>query len=307
MPPALEATMAMFFIPHELHEIQPIFWIACVGSSIPSGLLAYALLWSQSSARFLTARERAQVIQRVRHATKGVIKQKKSKKYQFYEALTDPISWLFFLAAFCLQLANNLAFQQSLILLDLGVGNLGSTLITVASGGFAVAVAVAACVCLHLWPGYSAWWATAWVLPAIAGQHWDGRAPLASNHPAAYLPLARGDNMGDDAMFMIAYGISNIISPQMWKSGGPRYYGTWVAQTIVSFILTTDFLLTIRVILARRNKQRQAWIAEQAALGNFGDGFITTVDADGNPVQRKVDISVLDLTDLENTFFIYPL
>lgn len=36
-------------------------------------------------------------------------------------------------------------------------------------------------------------------------------------------------------------------------------------------------------------------------------GFVETVDEDGNAKRTKVDISMLDLTDLENKKFIYPL
>ncbi|KAL4779894.1 major facilitator superfamily domain-containing protein [Aspergillus varians] len=361
MLPAMETTMGMFFIPHELHAIQPIFWISCVGSSIPSGLLAYGLLWSESTvrpwklfmittggitlilsivswffypdnpakARFLTAKEKVQVIQRVRESTRSAIEQKVFKRYQFIEALKDPVSWLFALSSFCLQLANNLAFQQSLLLKDLGVTNLGSTLVTVASGGFAVGIACTASLLLHFFPGYSAWWATLWVLPAIAGSigmvalPWDRTIPLlaclllgvttwgmtyiislvwAGSSAAGYTK-----KLTRQALFMMCYGISNIISPQLWKTGAPRYYGTWIAQTVVSFVLTPTFLLIARWIMIRRNKERKAWIAEQATLGNFGESVIDAVDADGNVVEKKVDVSVLDLTDLENKFFIYPL
>lgn len=109
--PALETTMSMFFTPKELHEVQPIFWISCVGSSIPVGTIAYGLLWSKSSvspwkffmittggltlllsvlcwflypdnpakARFLSTEEKVQVIQRVHESTKSSIEQKHSR------------------------------------------------------------------------------------------------------------------------------------------------------------------------------------------------------------------------------------
>ncbi|KAL2850209.1 major facilitator superfamily domain-containing protein [Aspergillus pseudoustus] len=361
MVPALEMTMGMFFVPHELHAMQPLFWISCVGAPIPSGLLGYALLWSKASvapwklfmittggltlllavfswfwypdnpakARFLSPKERLQVISRVRNATRGSIEQKKFKKYQFYEALRDPISWLFALAAFALMLANNLSFQQSLILLSLGVGNLGSTLVTVAGGGFAVACAIVASLLMRLFPGYSAWWSTLWVLPAIAGSIGMVALPWGRTIPLLACLLIAGNTFANtyitslvwtsssatgytkkltrNTMFMISYGVSNIISPQMWKSGGPRYYGTWIAQIVVSFCVTPLALHVVRIILKKRNKEREVWIADQAALGNFGDGVVDSLDAEGNVVQKKVDISVLDLTDLENKFFIYPL
>jgi hypothetical protein len=37
--PAMETTMGMFFTPHELHHVQPMLWISCVGSSIPAAFL----------------------------------------------------------------------------------------------------------------------------------------------------------------------------------------------------------------------------------------------------------------------------
>ncbi|OKL60075.1 putative transporter PB1 [Talaromyces atroroseus] len=359
--PAMEMTMSMFFTPSELQEIQPIYWISCVGSSIPSGLIGYGLLWSKSSvspwkffmiitggvtlflsllswfvypdnpakANFLTIKERVQVIQRVHAATKSSIEQKTFKKSQFYETLRDPITWLFGLASFCLQLANNLAFQMSLLYLDLGVGELGSTLVTVASGGFSVLIAIIASVLLRFYPGYSAWWATFWVLPAIAGSigmivlSWDKTIALlaclllgSTTWGMTYiiaLTWAYSSSAGytkkltRNAMFMMFYGISNIISPQLWKSGGPRYYNTWIAQTVVSFVLTPAFLLIIRFILVRRNRGRKAWVDEQLASGNTGEGFIEQIDENGQVVKVKVDISLLDLTDLENKFFIYPL
>lgn len=219
---------------------------------------------------------------------------------------------------------------MSLILIDLGVTNLGSTLITIASGGFAVAVAIVASIALRLFPGYGAYWATVWVLPAIAGSigmvalSWDQTLPLltclllgvttwgmtyiislvwASSSAAGYTK-----KLTRSALFMMGYGISNLVSPQMWKSGGPRYYGTWIAQTIVSFILTPAVLILIRFVFIRRNREREVWISEQAAQGNYGEGYVEELSEDGSEVVKvKVDISMLDLTDLENKFFIYPL
>ncbi|KAJ5249082.1 Major facilitator superfamily domain general substrate transporter [Penicillium chermesinum] len=361
LTPAMETSMSMFFTPNELQQVQPIFWISCVGSTIPAGLIAYGLLFSKSTiapwkffmiitggvtfllsissycffpdnpakARFLTTEEKVQVIRRVHDTTKSSIEQKTFKKHQFYEALRDPISWLFGLASFCLMLANNLTFQMSLLLVDLGVSNLGSTLVTVASGGFAVAVSLVAWILLRLFPGYGAWWAAFWVLPGIAGGigmvalDWNQTLPLlaclilatstwaqtyiisfawASSSSAGYTK-----KLTRNAIFMVAYGIANIISPQMWVTGGPRYYGSWIASIVVSFVLTPVLLLVIRFVLARRNKERRMWIAEQAEKGNHGEGFIERRDPNGETVKVKVDVSLLDLTDLENKFFLYPL
>lgn len=361
--PALEITMSMFFTPEELHTVQPMFWTSCVASPIPSGLVSYALLFSKSSvspwkfymvivggislllsgvallaypsnpatAWFLTVDERVQTIRRVHAATRSSIETKRFRRYQFLEALRDPISWLLALSTFCLQLSNNLAFQLSLLYVALGVSDLGSTLVWVAAGGFALVVCVIASLLLRWFPGYSAFWAALWTLPAIAGSigmvalPWDRTTPLLACLLLAtntwgmtyIITLAwtisscagHSKRLTRQGMFMAGYGISNIISPQLWNdtSAAPRYYGTWVAQIVLSFTLAPLLLIVAWFILRRRNAARRVWIAEQHALGNYGDGFLESTAADGSVVKTKVDVSMLDLTDYENKFFLYPL
>ncbi|KAJ0420827.1 major facilitator superfamily domain-containing protein [Aspergillus carlsbadensis] len=362
--PALEVTMSMFFTPTLLHTLQPIFWISCVASPIPTGLLGYALLFSKSvvtpwkffmitsggltfllalwclyiypsnpmTARFLSESEKVHLIHTIQQKTRSSIEQKTFKPHQAREALTDPASWLFALAAFCLMLSNNLAFQQSLLYLQIGVSNLGSTLVWVASGGFASAVALVASFLLRSFPGYSALWASLWCVPAIAGGigmvalPWDRTIPLlaclllacntwgmtyiisfgwATSSCAGYTKkTTRG------AMFMAAYGISNIISPQLWNAGGaPRYYGTWAAQIVVSWVGTPVCLLGVRWVLVRRNRERIAWIREREAAGVSAVSAFLTKGGGGadDGARKEVDVAMLDLTDLENRQFIYPL
>ncbi|KAL4789340.1 hypothetical protein BDV19DRAFT_395158 [Aspergillus venezuelensis] len=105
MVPALEMAMGMFFVPHELHALQPIFWIKARVAPwklfmITEGgitLLFAILCWTwypdnPAKARFLTPQECLHVIQRIHTATRGSIEQKTFKKSQFLEALRDLIS-----------------------------------------------------------------------------------------------------------------------------------------------------------------------------------------------------------------------
>jgi len=111
-----------------------------------------------------------------------------------------------------------------------------------------------------------------------------------------------------NVFFMIGYGIANIISPQIWAAHDqPRYYPAWIVQIVISWVGTPVILLVIRFILSRRNQERRIWIVEQEALGNHGEGYVEQLDDDGNLTKEKVDITLLDLTDLENKYFIYPL
>lgn len=360
--PAMEITLGMFFTPHEQGLLQPVFWISCVGSNIPAGFIAYGLLFSKSAvlpwkyfmiitgglslflsiycwffypsnpakARFLNLEEKVYTIQRVHDATKSSIEQKQFKKHQFIEAIRDPISWLFFLQAFTLMISNNLAYQQNLLFLAIGVSNLGSTLVGVAGGGFAVACCIVASYLLNRFPNNLAYWATFWCLPAIAGG--IGMAAVPWNQELgllACLTLA-GNTFGvtyiiglgwttssaagytkkllRNVLFMAGYGIANIISPQIWVAAdAPRYYPAWIVQIVVSWVGTPVILLSIRWILSRRNAERRAWIAEQATLGKHGVGLVEQDDGEGELVKVQVDISLLDMTDLENKYFIYPL
>ncbi|GME95099.1 unnamed protein product [Ambrosiozyma monospora] len=104
-----------------------------------------------------------------------------------------------------------------------------------------------------------------------------------------------------------------MIAPQLWQPKySPRYRVAWVVEASISWGVAPWSLLVIRYILNKRNKQRLA--AMEAAAEAAGDGedegefgFIDTVDEQGNVVKQKVEISMLDLTDLENKRFIYPL
>ncbi|OQU98810.1 hypothetical protein CLAIMM_04538 [Cladophialophora immunda] len=360
--PAIEITMGMFFVPHVQGLLQPLFWISCMGAPIPAGFIAYGLLYSHSSvlpwklfmvvtggltfflsilvffiypnnpgeARFLNLQERLYLVKEIHSATTSSIEHKKVKKSQLREAIKDPISWLFGLQAFTLMISNNIAYQQNLLFVAIGVSDLGSTLVSTAGGGFAVACCIVATILLHYFPWRKAYWGTIWCLPAIAGGigmvaiQWGKTISLlaclilAGNTYGITYIIALGwttstaagytKKLARNVFFMAGYGIANLISPQIWvPRDAPRYYSAWIVQIVISWVGTPAILLVINWILSRRNKERRAWIAEQQAAGKTRTGVIDQIDADGNRIEVEVDISLLDLTDLENKYFIYPL
>ncbi len=103
-----------------------------------------------------------------------------------------------------------------------------------------------------------------------------------------------------NAIVMVFFAISNIISPQLWQEkDAPRYIPAWIVQIVLSFFTAPMIALVIRYILAKRNAKRLAKIAED-------DGSeVGFVEENGEKV--KVNLAVLDMTDLENEAFIYPL
>jgi len=248
-----------------------------MGAPIPAGFIAYGLLFSNSyirpwkffmiitggltlilaiycwfyypsnptEARFFTIEEKVHCIKRVHDSSQSSIEQKQFKKTQFVETLRDPVSWLFGLQAFTLMLSNNLAYQQNLLFVSLGVSDLGSTLVSVAGGGFAVVVCIIASILMRYFPNNNAYFATFWCLPAVAGGigmvalDWDNKLGLlaclvlAGNTFGVTYIIALGwttssaagytKKLTRNVMFMIGYGISNIISPQIWvASEGPE-------------------------------------------------------------------------------------
>lgn len=283
-----------------------------------------------AGARFLTLEERVQAIRRIHTATRSSIEQKTVKRYHVIECLKDPVTWLFGLTALTNQLSNNLSYQQNLLFLAIGVDNLGSALVSAAGGAFATICCVFAFLGLRFLPGRAAIWGTFWSMLAVAGGigmvaiPWEKQLPLlacmllaGSTFGITYI-IALGWNIATaggytkkllrNVIWMIGYGVANLVSPQIWAArDGPRYYGTWISQIIISWTGAPLCMLTIWFILARRNKERRVWMAEQEILGKRPVGVVEHVDAEGHKTQLEVDISLLDLTDLGNKYFVYQL
>lgn len=311
-----------------------LFMIVTGGLSV---LLSVAVwFWypnNPSEAKFLTLEEKVHVIQRVHESSQSSIEQKQFKKSQFQETLRDPVSWLFCLQSFTLMLANNLTYgQQNLITKAIGVTSLGSTLVAAAGGGFGVVICLAGTVALRWRPLNLAFHGFIWCIPAIAGGigmvalDWDQKLGLLAclllaghTYGNTYI-IALGwttssaagytKKLTRNAMFMLGYSVSNLIAPQIWvPRDAPRYYGAWIAQIVVSWVGTPVILFVIRYILVKRNAERKAWAAsltdDERRRLEFGE--VERRDADGGLTRREVPIAMLDLTDLENRFFIYPI
>lgn len=311
-----------------------LFMIVTGGLSV----LLSILVWfrypnNPSEAKFFTLEEKVHTIRRVQESSQSSIEQKQFKKTQFVETLRDPVSWLFCLQAFTLMMSNNLTYgQQNLITKALGVTSLGSTLVAAAGGGFGVVVFIAGALALRWWPSNLALHGLVWCLPAIAGGigmvaiAWDQKLAMLAclllaghTYGLTYI-IALGwtsssaagytKKLTRNVMFMFGYSVANLISPQIWvPQDAPRYYGAWIAQIVISWVGTPVILFVIQIILKRRNAERRAWAAglseEQRAMHELGE--VEELDENGALVRREVEIAMLDLTDLENPFFIYPI
>ncbi|KNG89397.1 hypothetical protein ANOM_001849 [Aspergillus nomiae NRRL 13137] len=304
---------------------------------VTGGITFFLSIWvwfcypsNPAEARFLTLEEKVHVIRRVHDSSQSSIEQKQFKRSQFVETLRDPVSWLFALQAFTLMYSNNLTYgQQNLLTTSLGVSQLGSTLVAVAGGGFGVVLCIVATFVLKWFPKYLAIHGLFWCLPAIAGGigmvaiSWDNKLALLAcmllaghTYGITYI-IALGwttssaagytKKLTRNVMFMLGYSVGNLVSPQIWvPSAAPRYYGAWVSMIVISWAGTPAILFIIWFILARRNEERRKWMAELSD-SEREEGCVEQLDENGQIIRRKVDLAMLDLTDLENKFFIYPL
>lgn len=290
-----------------------------------TAVLTVVIFWiypsNPTDARFLSLKEKVWVIKRVQKSTRQSIENNVLKKYQIKECIKDPITWLFFFYMFFIMLANNLAYQSNLLFVSVGaVSNLDSTVISAVGGGYAAVCCLLAYVTLK-WTNSISWTTILWTLPSFAASVAMITLPWEKHYAliAMILVPCFGINWilcitwstqtcgGETKQIFrmglvqgLAYSVANIISPQLWRANdGPRYYPAWIVQLVLSFTATPIIAFVIRVILKRRNEQRLLNMEVNSA--KFG--FVEKEDG----TKEKVDVAALDLTDLENETFIYPL
>lgn len=351
--PILNNTMGQFLTSKEKAAAAPLFYSTCLGVTIPAGFIAYGVIYAENTisgwkifmiiiggltfimgififffypdnptnVKGFSIEEKIWIIRRVQQSTGSSIEQKYFKKYQAVEALKDPITWLFFGYIFFSQLANNLPYQQNLLFEEMGgISNLDSTLVSVASGGFAVVCCILSWAFMWKFPNTSAFSAIFWTIPSFVGSilavalPWDNKigilAALCLASPVFGIPYiimfswnsatASGytKKMVRNATIMIAMGISNLISPQLWRSNdSPRYKSAWIVQIVLSFSAAPFLCFVIWWILKRRNTERLAEMDNSEKVGVIKDEDKEVV----------VNLATLDLTDLENKTFLYPL
>lgn len=352
--PTLNITMNQFLTPDEKNATAPIFYSSCIGCGVIVSVIAYGILHAHSSvhlwklfiiiiggltfimtvvvyviypsnptdAKFLSSKEKVWVIRRVQKASNSSIEQKAIKKYQIVEALKDPISWLFSLFFLLQQLANNLTYMQNILFKNIGhTSNLDTTIVSIASGGFASVCCVIATVFLLYKKNYTAFSVFFWSLPSLAASiamvsiPWGhnvallGMLSLAS--PLFGIPWVLmfswnttscsgyTKRVTRNAMVMFWYCIANIISPQIWQGrDAPRFIPAWIVQIVLSFFIAPSLALVIWYILNGRNKER----LQKLQINNEKEGYI-----EFNGENITAGGAQLDLTDLENDKFIYPL
>ncbi|XMA08544.1 hypothetical protein WAI453_001335 [Rhynchosporium graminicola] len=262
---------------------------------------------SPLSAGFLSPEEKALHAEHLRANGQG-IGSKIFKKEQFYEALTDPNTWLYAFWVFAANIPNSIATSFGNILVT-GIGYTAteSLLLVTPLGAYEVVVLIGltwlarrsdqrlwCCIVGHIPSIIGAiLMVTTEKAPALIGYYLSGGIPIGWT---TILGLTSTKIAGSTkkvtvaCIGTIAYTVGNIISPHTFQvKDGPRYLPAKISIVII-YVLITIELYVIRWLAVRENRKRDA---AKAALG-------------GSYVVEK-NHEFLDLTDRQNLEFRYSL
>lgn len=262
---------------------------------------------SPEFAGFLSPEEKSLHIERIRGNIQG-IGSRTFKWDQFWEAISDPMTWLYAFWIFAANIPNSIATSFGNILVKgMGYTSKESLLLVTPLGAYEIVVLVGltfvamkteqrlyACIAGHIPAIIGAiLMAATNKAPALIGYYFSGGIPIGWT---TILGLQASNVAGStkkvtvSVIGTIAYTIGNIISPQTFQSkDAPRYLPAKISIVILYVLITIDLFL-MRWLFVRRNRQRDE---EKKAKG------------ENWKVEENYEF--LDQTDLVNREFRYVL
>ncbi|KAJ8581104.1 MFS general substrate transporter [Rhizopogon salebrosus TDB-379] len=278
---------------------------------------------SPTTAWFLTPAERAIAVRRLKENQTGV-ENKHFKKEQMMEALKDPKTWIFAIFAALDQIPNSLTNQRQIIVTSLGFTTLQTTLLSCVDGVIEIVTIWTGTMIASRIPNSRAYVGAIYFIPALAGVlmieflPWSNQIGLLfsiwmvdigitgfvlSLSWLTSITAGHTKRVTTNAIMLSGYCIGNGLGPLMWLTQyKPRNRIPWVVIGIC-YLSCPILLLTVRFILARENKKRDA----EHVSDTFEEVYIEQVTADGKRIEVKVDKEFLDLTDIQNRDFRYVL
>ncbi|KAI0743076.1 MFS general substrate transporter [Daedaleopsis nitida] len=278
---------------------------------------------SPTNAWFLTPEERAKAVKRIQENQTGV-ENKHFKMEQFYEALTDPKTWLFALFSALDNVPNSLTNQRQIIVSSFGFSNLQTTLLGCVDGLIEIVTIFTG---VHLAARYKdsrAYVGAIYFVPNILGVllinflPWENKVGLLfaqwctgvgttgfvlSLSWLSSVTAGHTKRVTTNAIMLIAYCIGNAAAPFMWQAKyTPRNHIPWTIIGIC-YVICPLLMLFIRWLLKRENSRRDA----EPVDDKYDDVYIEVVLPDGTRTERRVDKEYLDLTDIQNRDFRYVL
>ncbi|KPM43000.1 putative transporter [Neonectria ditissima] len=249
-----------------------VFWAFVVGFYLPDSPL---------NAKFLTEREKAIAIDRLRSNRTGV-KSSEFKAKQALEALHDPQVWLFALWSGTSQILNIGGSFLPLIIQDMGFTGLQTTLLTLPVGGVeCVAMVVAGSLSSYLANGRTGIMFCV-ACPTLVGAVLLQTLPLTSVWgratgvwlflciPASYaimLSLISSNIAGTTKkvtttlLSFVLFCVGNIVSPQLFRASEAPQYGTAMRSMLVAMALVQLITILLGTYYIYENRRRDKVLA----------------------------------------------
>ncbi|KII87568.1 hypothetical protein PLICRDRAFT_162273 [Plicaturopsis crispa FD-325 SS-3] len=324
----LSFAVAHFSPTARLHQWQWLMIITCLMTFFVFLLFVVYFPDNPTTAWFLTTEEKIKVVQRVQ-ANQNGIETKKWKKRQFFEALTDIKTWLFFLFAVISNLQNGIGLVYSRLIVSFGFSTLQTTLLNIPSGVTQIMGVTSACYLLTKFPNSRAWLIILYFMPSILSVLLQMCLPSSNSvgHLVAIYVLNFGGAPGfilmvswvastvaghtkrltTNAIFLTGYALGQILCTQFWREEySPAFLVPW-GICMASYVADIVLVLIIRYVLARENRRRDGLQVDGNGREIESFGYIDSTDAMGHIIRVKIDKALLDLTDLENLTFRYVL
>ncbi|KZT03194.1 MFS general substrate transporter [Laetiporus sulphureus 93-53] len=307
-------------------NFHPWQWLVVITGAITlSTACAFWIMFpdSPTNAWFLTHEERIIAVQRLKTNQTGV-ENKHFKKEQFYEALTDLKTWLFFLFSALDNVPNSLTNQTQIIMDSFGFTNEETTLFALVSGTIELITISSGVQLASRLKDARAYVGFCWYLPTLLGillvnlLPWTDKVGLLCgqeltniNVTAFVLSLSWLTNVTaghtkkvtSNAIMLIGYCVGNSAGPFIWQAQyEPRNHVPW-AVIGICYVCCMFILLIIRFLLARENRRRDM----EERDTTYDDVYIEVLLPDGTHVEKKVEKEYLDLTDKQNRDFRYAL
>ncbi|KAK4701925.1 MFS transporter, ACS family, allantoate permease, partial [Phenoliferia sp. Uapishka_3] len=299
---------------------------------------------SPATANFLTEREKLVAIERVRDNQSGTVN-KHYKRHQVFEALKDPKTWFLVSLSLLSSVPNGaLASFNSILIKSFGYTSRISLLLNVPQGFIAAVTTISLCYWAdksssRMLPVLGA------VLPALLGASlivgFSGGSVAEKNHHkgvllfgimiiqsygtslALFYSWSASNVAGGtkktvvNALFLTSFGASNIVGTQIFTAASAPGYIPGKIVILVLFALMIPVTLAARWYTNRMNAKKRAVLAQMVIENNWSEEDLAR-EADRHAVsalqgsQRKIIADFastldkfLDLTDIENPFFMY--
>ncbi|PSR87387.1 major facilitator superfamily transporter allantoate [Coniella lustricola] len=287
---------------------QLLFLVIGLFTAFIGVLFLYLMPDNQLNARFLTEKEKVLAIERIRINQQGV-GNRHFKMYQFKEAMTDPMVWMFAFYSLVADIPNGgITNFFSQMITSFGYSNQQSLLLGTPGGAVEVIALVAAGILgdkfgnriLISSLGLVSATIGMLLITCLSEEYNVGRligyylTQAAAASFAALLSLIATNTAGYTkkttvaALFLISYCVGNIIGPQVFQAkDAPGYKPAKIVIIVCDCVALLDLLL-IYWWCRRQNRKKSEARAEPGYVKIEGQEFY-------------------DLTDRENPEFVYHL